>query len=125
MGKDSIVGQIFPMEIVLRSLTRVHVSDKSKWMGVLKEGSEKRRLCLIRGAAQETEAAENLTRHQMALGHNLQWHRGDAKPHASRTEPIHNNEKADQDLTRVNSFRVNFKHFFENISSRCLLFLMN
>lgn len=36
MGKDSTVRQIFPMELVLRSLIRVHVSDKSKWVEILK-----------------------------------------------------------------------------------------
>lgn len=36
MGKDSIVRQIFPMEIVLRSRIRVHISDKSKGVEILK-----------------------------------------------------------------------------------------
>jgi len=36
MGKDSIVRHTFPMETVLRSIIRVHVSDKSKWVEILK-----------------------------------------------------------------------------------------
>lgn len=34
MGEDPIVRQRFPMAIVLRSLIRVRVSDKSKWVEI-------------------------------------------------------------------------------------------
>lgn len=50
MGKDSIVRQTFPMEIVLRRFRRVHVSDKSKWVVVVNYSSGKRGLSLKRGS---------------------------------------------------------------------------
>lgn len=42
MGNHSIVRQTFPMEIVLRSIRRVHISDKSKWVEAVNHSSGKR-----------------------------------------------------------------------------------
>lgn len=73
------------MEIVLRSLIKVQVSDKRKWVEILKYSSGKRGLCL-RGREwhRRGEAAVRLDEARNGFGPcTLQYPRRVAKPYDS------------------------------------------